>query len=258
MTITIIGAGNVATHLGFALQKAGHEIVYVFSRTLHSAKGLAEKIGSKAVCDISALKEDTDVYLYSVSDSALPYLVERIAPQHDASLHVHTAGCVDIDVFKGFARRFGVIYPLQSFSKTRNIDVSVVPFFVEGSDENTISDIHKLTSSISNCIADASSEKRRKLHLSAVFACNFVNHCYSLSAKILKKENLSFDLLRPLIRETYEKIEQLHPLDAQTGPAVRCDMDVMNRHICMLDDEIDKQIYRLMSQSINKEHHDKL
>ena len=136
--------------------------------------------------------------------------------------------------------------------------MSEVPFFIEANNQPTAETIADVIGKVSHSVTVASSDIRRKLHLAAVFACNFANHCYTLADKILREENMPFDVLKPLIRETADKINCLSPAEAQTGPAVRYDKTVMNRQIDLLKDSKDKEIYRLMSDSINKEYNDKL
>lgn len=258
MTITIIGSGNVATHLGTALAENGCTIESVYSRTLESARLLAEQLGSGYTNDISSIPQDSDIVLFSISDDALPVMIEAVRRKNSKAIFLHTAGSVSMDVFKGYADNYGVVYPLQTFSKKRSIDMSEVPFFIEANNQPTAETIAAVIGKISHSVTVATSDVRRKLHLAAVFACNFANHCYALADKILKDENLPFDVLKPLIRETADKINYLSPVEAQTGPAVRYDKTVMNRQMDLLKDSKDKEIYRLMSDSINKEYNDKL
>jgi predicted short-subunit dehydrogenase-like oxidoreductase (DUF2520 family) len=140
---------------------------------------------------------------------------------------------------------------MQTFSKERKVDLAHVRFFIEGSDELSLHTAQVLASSVSSQVRELSSEARRHLHLAAVFACNFANHCFTLSSKILEAHGLSFDVMLPLIRETAEKVETIHPREAQTGPAVRGDENVMEAQKALLSNEPEmQQIYDLMSKSI--------
>jgi predicted short-subunit dehydrogenase-like oxidoreductase (DUF2520 family) len=251
MNIVLTGAGNVATHLGFALQEKGFSIVQVYSHTLVSAQNLGEKLQTAYTDQLTEIVPDADVYLFSVKDSVLADVIRQIPP--NKGLWIHTAGSVPEDVFAGYTNRYGVLYPLQTFSKNRKISFDSIPLFIEAhlpEDEKILSGI---ASKLSGTVVPLSSEKRKYLHLAAVFACNFTNHLYSLSAQILEKQDLAWNYLIPLIEETALKIKSLHPKEAQTGPAVRNDANVMNNHLDLLaDDAKMQQIYRILSENIHR------
>jgi len=252
-TIVLIGAGNVATQLGIALQEKGFPIVQVYSHTLDSAKKLGDKLSADYTADIKQLRQNAEIYIFALKDSVLPEILEEMPPVD--GLWVHTAGSVPLDIFKGKnGNRCGILYPLQTFSKTRKASFDSIPFFIEANypeDENLL---EKVASTLSNKVIHLSSEKRKQLHLAAVFACNFTNHMYVSAAKILEKHDLNWEFLLPLIQETANKVNELHPKTAQTGPAIRYDQNVINKHLEMLKDEPDKQeLYKLLSQSIHKE-----
>lgn len=251
MNIVIIGSGNVATQLGIALFRASHKVVQVYSRSMDNAQRLAKLVDSDATSDVNMLRTDADVFIYAVKDDALPVLAEAIAPRCPDALHVHTAGSVGMNVFEGSAKSYGVLYPMQTFSRERMVDFSVIPCFVEGSDAHVEERIAMLAASVSGTVVPLSSEKRKSLHLAAVFACNFTNHCYHLAERVLTDAGLDFKLYLPLIDETARKVHDLSPRKAQTGPAVRYDETVMNRHLDMIDDELMRKIYQLMSESIH-------
>lgn len=233
MKVVFIGAGNVASHLSVALSQKGFDVVQVFSRTEFSAKSLAEKVEANYTTDIVQLDRSADIYIYSVSDRVLPELVPLVnAPD---ALHLHTSGSLSMDVFKGYAVHYGVFYPLQTFSKNRAVDFSSIPLFLEGNNQLTENRIKDIALKLSDSIYFADSEKRRKLHLSAVFACNFVNHMYELGAELVADTGFPLEVLFPLIEETAWKIKELSPYDAQTGPAVRNDRNVIDRHLAMLE-----------------------
>ena len=148
----------------------------------------------------------------------------------------------------------GVLYPMQTFTKGRNVDFSTIPIYLEGSSQQALIVAQALAQSVSNKVEEVSSEQRRYLHLAAVFACNFTNHCYALAAELLEAHGLKFEAMLPLIHETADKMDFLTPREAQTGPAVRWDEEVMQRQMSLLD-ERNKQLYELISKSI---HDDKL
>ena len=253
MKIILIGAGRLATHLGSALHRAGHDILQVYSRTQASASALADKFGSEAVTDLHLLKDDAEVYIFSVKDQVLGDLIPQVCKGREQALFVHTAGSMPMDIFRDAARRYGVLYPMQTFSKERALDFSIIPCFVEGSDEATLRTVTLLAESVSTRVMTLTTDRRRYLHLAAVFACNFANHCYHLAEDILAQHDIPFDMMLPLIDETAAKVHELSPEKAQTGPAVRYDENVIHRQLQLLDgDDLLQDVYRLMSQSIHQ------
>lgn len=249
--IALIGAGNVATHLGMGWQKTGWEIVQVYSRTETSASELASRLQVPFVTSLEDVCCDADVYVVMVKDAVLAELVPALVKGRERALFVHTAGSMPMSVWEGYAQRYGVLYPMQTFSKQREVDFASVSFFVEagGAEERKI--LKELSLSLSQKVYEATSAQRTYLHMAAVFACNFANHMYALSARLLEKQGLPFDAMLPLIDETARKVHILHPAEAQTGPAVRKDSNVMNKHLDMLADTPDLQdIYGMISKSI--------
>src|SRR5574344_429894 len=253
MKIILIGSGNLATNLGKALRDAGHDIIQVFSRTLENASMLAEVLHAEAVNDYDKIRSDADVYILSVKDSALQNVIDRVVPGRENAIFVHTAGSMPMDMFRCTATHYGVLYPMQTFSKDKAANFSEIPCFIESNDKITDNVVKNLCESISKNIYHLSSEDRKYLHLSAVFACNFANHCYAMAEDLLKKHGVPFDVMLPLIDETARKAHVLSPQKAQTGPAVRYDENVMDRQKELLDgNHLTKQIYELMSESIHK------
>ena len=173
MKIVWIGAGNLATQLGEALHRAGHETLQVFSRTMASAEVLAGRLGCLATDDLDAVVPGADVYIFSVKDGVLEGLVSRIAPRTGDALCLHTAGSMPMDVFRGHAHRYGVLYPMQTFSKDCPVDFKEIPVFVEASTPDVLAQTEQLARSVSDRVEEMSTERRRRLHLAAVFACNF-------------------------------------------------------------------------------------
>ncbi|MCD7711092.1 MAG: DUF2520 domain-containing protein [Porphyromonadaceae bacterium] len=248
--IVFIGAGNLATRLAVAWQQAGHDIRQVYSRTEASAQALASRLGCAATTRTEELCRDADTYLFAVSDKALEPLIDEV-PAGDTALYLHTAGSMPMELLHKRFRQYGVCYPLQTLSKERTLSFDDIPLFIEGSSPEVTTDIRLLAQSISRQVMEATSEQRRYLHLAAVFACNFPNHLYAIAAEVMKKADLPFNLLLPLIGETAAKIKALAPIDAQTGPAVRFDDNVMQKQIALLDDPDEKEIYRLLSRHIH-------
>lgn len=272
MKIVLIGAGNLATHLGKALHAAGHDMVQVFSRTMQSAETLASLLDAEPLTDIAQVRDDADVYIFSVKDSALVQLVAQLC-RHEADglgedgavnalrkakkgeherVFLHTAGSMPMSVFKGMAQHYGVLYPMQTFSKQREVDFSIIPCFVEANDEFAQKQIEGLAREISGRVYQLSSEDRKYLHLSAVFACNFANHCYAISQELLEEHDIPFDVMLPLINETAAKVHEMKPKDAQTGPAVRYDENVIGKQSKLLENHPHfKKVYDSMSKSIH-------
>ena len=254
MKVTLVGAGNLMTNLAKALAVRNDIcITQVWSRTEASATALAERLGVSSTTDLDNLAE-ADAYIIAVKDSALESLIPQITRQHPEAVFIHTAGSMPMEVFSGHARHYGVLYPMQTFSKDKEVDFSEIPVFVEANDEQASDVINQLAKAVSDNVYPLSTEKRRYLHLAAVFACNFANHCYHLAACVLEPQGIPFSVMLPLIDETARKVHQLSPHDAQTGPAVRYDRNVMERQMALIDDENIRQIYEILSKSI----HDKL
>lgn len=252
MKIVLIGAGNLATHLGKALHAAGHDMIQVFSRTMQSAEALASLLDAEPLTDISQVRDDADVYIFSVKDSALEQLISQLCGG-EKKVFLHTAGSMPMSVFRGKALHYGVLYPMQTFSKQREVDFSIIPCFIEANDEFALKQIEGLAGQISHRVYQLSSEDRKYLHLSAVFACNFANHCYAASQKLLQQHGIPFDVMLPLIDETAAKVHGMTPKEAQTGPAVRYDENVIGKQIQLLENQpYFQKIYDCMSKSIHE------
>ena len=237
----------MATHMAKALHKNGHKIDAVWSRTMESAQRLARVVDSSPVNDISVLPTDADAYIIAVKDSALQEVIAKVTKGRETRLFLHTAGSMPLSVFEGYAKNGGVFYPMQTFSMEREVDFRAIPLFIEGADAR----IRQLAESISEHVYELSSDDRKYLHLAAVFACNFANHCYTLAAEVLEKKGLPFDVMQPLVDETARKVHELHPKEAQTGPAIRGDKNVMAAQAALLDSRM-QAIYNLMSESIQE------
>ena len=252
MKIVLIGAGNLATHLGKALHAAGHDMVQVFSRTMQSAETLASLLDAEPLTDMAQVRDDADVYIFSVKDSALEQLISQLCGG-EKKVFLHTAGSMPMSVFRGKALHYGVLYPMQTFSKQREVDFSIIPCFIEANDEFALKQIEGLAGQISHRVFQLFSEDRKYLHLSAVFACNFANHCYAASQELLQQHGIPFDVMLPLIDETAAKVHGMTPKEAQTGPAVRYDENVIGKQIQLLENQpYFQKIYDCMSKSIHE------
>lgn len=251
MRVTLIGSGNVATHLAAALKNAGHSIVQVYSRVMQNAALLAYHVKAEAIDDLNGINTETDLFVIATKDNAIGPIAEQLAAHQ--KLMVHTSGATDLYSLLAFSDNAGVFYPLQTFSKTKEVDFRNVPLCIEAKDEAIAKILEQLAQTISNRVYHIDSEKRKALHLAAVFACNFPNYLYTIAQQIIAKQGLDFELLRPLIQETAEKIQSADPATVQTGPAIRNDDITMAMHQQLLEGEPElQQLYFLLSQGIIK------
>lgn len=250
--VILIGAGNVATHLGAVLSRSGYIIRQVYSRTEASASELATKLGCPYTTDISNISADGELYIVSVKDSALDSILPLLVQTNPHALFVHTAGSVPMNIWQGLTERYGVLYPMQTFSKQRDIDFSSVSFFIEAHNPADLRELKELACNLGEKVYEATSEQRRYLHIAAVFACNFANHMYAIADHLLQAHGLPFEALLPLIDETTRKVHELSPVKAQTGPASRYDENVIHRHMDMLACEPQlADIYEILSKNIH-------
>lgn len=253
MRIVLIGAGRLATNLGQTLLGSGHEVICVYSHTMKSAVTLADLVGGKPIDRAEDLPMEADAYIIAVKDAVLANVIPVVTKGRESQVFMHTAGSMPMAMFQGMTRHYGVFYPMQSFSKERPVDFAEIPTFIEASDAKALDVIRRLAESITEHVYELSSEDRQYLHLAAVFACNFVNHCYVMAAEVLEQHGMNFKIMLPLIDETARKVHQLHPLLAQTGPAVRYDENVIRHQAQLLRDNPPmKDIYERMSLHIYK------
>lgn len=254
MEIVILGSGNVATHLAKAFRKHGHPIKQVFSKQSANANALADAVKAEPISNLADLDTGADLYLIAVSDAAISQIISEM-PEITRGIVVHTSGATPIEVLQRFDKA-GVIYPAQSISKHIEIDISLIPFGIEANSLETSALLFNLLSPIATGIFSCDSKQRLALHVSAVLVNNFPNALFSMAQKILESENMDFDLLRPIILETANKVQNHLPTEVQTGPAARNDMDTINRHLQFLSysNEL-TQIYQHLSDFIIKSRH---
>ena len=246
-TINIIGSGNVVHHLVRALSGlSNYKIQNVAVRSLDKVADFFPK--DLIVTGVEDLKP-ADITLISVTDSSIAEVSERI-PYTD-SLVVHTSGTTALEVLNDKNRK-GVFYPLQTFSKNKAINFKEVPLCLEAENTDDLIELKLLAKEISDKVFEISSEQRKSLHVAAVFVSNFTNHLYSIGNEICQENNIPFDILKPLIKETADKINYLNPKDAQTGPAVRFDQKTIKAHQDFLKNQNYKSIYNLITQSIQE------
>lgn len=252
MKIVCLGAGNVATHMANAFKENGAEITQVWSRDLATAQALALQIGAEAISDLNDVETFADLYLIAVKDDAIAEVANGLKKIN--GIVVHTSGATGMDVLQDH-KDYGVFYPLQTFSKSQPIDFIHVPLCLEANTEENMTSLQMIAMKLTPLIYEVESKKREILHVAGVFACNFVNHLYTLSHEILKENTLDFEMLRPLIMETATKVQEALPEQVQTGPAIRDDIKTISKHEELLSKTPHLQdIYRNLSNSIKKTH----
>ena len=252
-SIVFIGAGNLATNLAKELYYKGFRIAQIYSRTVEAAQVLAQTVEAEYTSDLSTVINNARLYIVSLKDTAFVELLPEIILGKEKGLWVHTAGSIPMNVWEGQIERYGVFYPMQTFSKQRKVDFSDIPIFVESNSAEDTRFLKDIAAVLSERVYEATSEQRKSLHLAAVFTCNFTNHMYTLAADLLEKYELPFEVMLPLIDETARKVHELNPHLAQTGPAIRYDKNVINNHLQMLVDEPQiQELYRLISESIHR------
>ena len=251
--IVLLGSGNVATHLFKAFSAS--EAVHVKQVYNHSEKSLSEfKSQTEVTTEISQLA-DADIYLMALKDDVIPKIASQL--QKKNGLVVHTSGSVEMEALKNCSRR-GVFYPLQTFSKQKEVPYSTIPFCLESNNPEDLDLLKQLAHQVSERAYEIDSQQRKKLHLSAVFVCNFVNHLYAVGERICKENNMPFEILQPLIKETANKVKANSPAEVQTGPAIRNDQSTIDAHLKLLETSKNKEIYQLLTSSIQSFHGKKL
>lgn len=249
ISIVLLGAGNVASHLYRAFQKSETVVVKQwFNRHLESIQTYKNEV--EITNDLSELKE-ADVYVLAVSDDAIAGLSADLPFEN--RLVVHTSGSVgiyDLDM----KHRRGVFYPLQTFSKDAEVDFKNVPICIEVLDKTDLKILKSLATALGSKSHKVNSDQRRGLHLAAVFVNNFTNQLYRIAHEITESEGAEFDILKPLILETAKKVQTLSPYKAQTGPAKRNDKRTIKKQLRQLENEHHKAIYELLTSSIQKTH----
>lgn len=228
MNIVIIGSGNVAAVLGRKLLKAGHEIIQIYGRNAAAASELAYEWNTESTNYTSLITKAGDVYLIAVADSAIAGIAADL--RLDGKIVVHTAAAVPMEILKGTTENYGVFYPLQSMRKQQET-IPELAIYTEASNAHTKKMLDQLAGSITGSpVRTAALDKRSKLHVAAVFANNFTNYLFDLAASFCEKEGIAFQELLPLVQNTVARLNHESPAGMQTGPAVRQDMQTIERH----------------------------
>ena len=255
MKAVIIGSGNIATHLGKAFLHNGFEVVQVISRNENHAKILAQKLNCKAETAWENIAEAA-IYLIAVNDSQIENVVKqlnkvvekKISTRTQKPLVLHTAASVSIHLLENEKWHSGVLYPLQSLKKEVEADLKNVPFIISGKPKL----INEIAKSISNNVIEMNDEQRLALHVSAVFVNNFTNHLIAITQEICAKEKIDFQLLEPLLKETFERLEKMPASESQTGPAIRGDENTIQNHLRFFTNPTFKKVYRELTLSIQQ------
>jgi len=256
--IVVVGAGNVGWHLSRALSGVEANVLQVYSRLEGRAKRLGDEINVDYITDLTEVNPDADLYILSVRDAAIEIVAEKIRKRLDAyfdkkiePLVVHTSGATPTTVLQPFFKNYGVFYPLQTFSIDRPITFNTLPICVDAKRHSDVDLLFKLAQTLTPKVYRISNEERQILHVAAVIVNNFTNHLYTIANDILQQENIDFEILKPLIHETVNKIKQHPPATMQTGPAKRNDETTIQRHLNYLEKHPDyRKIYELITESI--------
>lgn len=254
MTISFVGAGNLGTHLAFALQAAGHDIACVCANTQASADTLVKRLKLPQECAVTeiGMLKPADLYVLAVPDRVISDISSAWPSVLRQGVVVHTSGATPMDELRTTGLRYGVLYPMQTFSKSKDVDFKSIPCFVEGCDTEVVKTLVAVGQSVSDVVRELDSTNRCLLHVAAVFACNFTNHLYTLAFDLLERQGIDPKCLIPLIDETAEKIHTIHPQNAQTGPALRKDLTTINRHLEGLSNVSSKDTLTAIYQQLTK------
>lgn len=255
--LSFIGSGNLAWHLAPALDNAGFVVKEVYSPNPQHAEALTGRLYQaevKATLDFST--STSSIFIVAVRDEAIAQVAREIILPDDAIL-IHTSGSIPITELQYAATpHVGVLYPLQTFSKERKVDFSTIPLFVETLTDEAATVVLALAKGLSKQVRKITSEERKALHVAAVFASNFTNHMLTLAQQVMQQNSLDYNLLKPLITEMVTKSMAIGPQLAQTGPARRGDLEILDNHLQFLsEDERLAEIYRIISQHIIDMYH---
>lgn len=252
--ITIIGSGNVAFHLAQVFFENKIDIVEVHSRNEKEGNKLAKKVNATYTKNIKEVGKNSDIIIMAISDDA----IEKVSKQLDLKNQIlaHTSGIANTELLSVATKNYACFYPLQTFTKNTIVDFKDIPILINANNLESLNSLKSVALKISNRVEEITDIQRQKLHLSAVIVNNFTNHLFTLSSQYLEKNDINFDLLKPLITETVNKISISNPREIQTGPAKRNDIKTIEKHICFIEDEDLKEIYKILTKSIYKTHNE--
>ena len=246
-SVNIFGSGNVGLHIGRQLSKVNQISLQIFTRK-DDFSCFPKDMHSFLTNDEAIFHANTDLTIIAVNDDNIPFVAEKI--KDNGQIIVHTSGSTSMEVLNDF-KYYGVLYPLQTFSIHRTINWNEVPVFLECSDEDIKETMINFAALLSPNYQFKSSEERLKIHISAVFVSNFVNHMFVQAKDLAEQQKIDFADYLPLIRETIDKISDLTPIQAQTGPALRNDKATLQKHLKALEyDKTKQELYNILSESI--------
>ncbi|MBP7172522.1 MAG: DUF2520 domain-containing protein [Cloacibacterium sp.] len=249
MKIVIIGSGNVAYHLAKAFVQNEIEVSQIFGRNEKALHLISKEVQIPYSTENLA---DADIYLIAVNDNAIEEVSQKIRNKN--CLVAHTSGSLPKEILQGEYRKAS-FYPFQTFSKIKKLHYSNIPFFIDAENPSDIDTLEKLALQISDKVMEVSYETRKYIHLTGVFACNFVNHLYAIAKETADSQNIPFQYFLPLIDETAQKVHYLDPKQAQTGPAVRNNQKVLQLHEKLIENKQYLKIYQVMTESIKEMYH---
>ncbi|MCY7292195.1 MAG: DUF2520 domain-containing protein [Ferruginibacter sp.] len=233
MRVTFIGSGNTATVMARLCKQKGHEIQQIIARNEENGKPLASEMGCNYVSFNDKLHADTDVIIVALADNCLPEALNGF--HFNTTPVVHTAGACNINVVENISQNYGVLYPLQSLRKEMNT-IPPIPFLIEANNEETLKFIHDFAHTLSDVVVAQNADERIRLHAAAVVVNNFTNYLFGVAEKFCSDEKVDFNLLKPIIKETADRIQNHSPLAVQTGPALRSDITTLDKHLRLLND----------------------
>ncbi len=250
MKVTIIGSGNVASWMAYILNKNAVCVNQVYGRNPATAAQVAALCHAEPVSCLADLRPDSDYYIFSLKDDAYGEVLS--AMPFTMPCAVHTAGSLPQSVLESCARHYGVMYPFQTISKTADFEQLKVPLCIEGKDEESLRLIRHLACQLSPQVNEMDGGQRAVLHVAAVFACNFSNALYDMAYQLLTSAGIDWQVMLPLLQQTIDKTASMTPKKAQTGPAVRNDKSIMEKHLQRLPSEEMRQVYKMLSDYIIK------
>jgi len=255
MKVSILGAGKMAHQLGAAIRMRGHRIVELYNRSADAGRSLAAILDAEYVDNLADLDQAVDLLIIAVSDDAIEVVARLLNVESWVdTIVVHTSGSIGSAMLSRF-NRYGSFYPFQSMTIGQKVDFEEVPILINASSDDGTKVLENLAYELSSKVYKITDDQRGQIHLAGVFCNNFTNHMLTLAKDLLDTNGLQFDIVKPLIANTLSKVTEINPIDAQTGPALRNDQDVIDLHIQKLSgDPRTQKIYKLLTESIQNRH----
>jgi predicted short-subunit dehydrogenase-like oxidoreductase (DUF2520 family) len=256
LQVVIIGAGNVGGHLAKRLEQQGVNVLQVLTRHWHKHEALHLQLNAQFITAFAEMTAKADVYILAVNDDSITAVAEQVERHIGHKFIAHTSGATPSTILSPYSKRYGILYPLQTFSEVRSQDWTNLPVCVDANTPEDLSLLHELATYLSPKVYDITDEQRRILHVAAVFVNNFSNYLFQIAEDISQKENIPFELLKPLIVETAAKVQSHAPHDMQTGPARRGDIATVQKHLHFLEKFPDYYtVYETLTDLILRKYH---